>query len=402
MASRMSKAGKASKATNLDDDLDLDLGLDLDGDEDGDGLVSPTPTHVPKIAKELTKLAGTFSREQMRTLVDFYYDVQRLRVGAGNKESAHNRRVDVNADPLLIRSLKEGLKVVEENTQKGMREYVRSQPMGRWAISIPGIEATLAGGLLANIDFTVCGCRQYQDVPRRDRPPHPCPGLLYVGYILSFAGQLDPLKQQWAKGQKRPYNVRFKNLCWKISEAWKKLSVNEGKSDEQLATEIKAAALKKGEKIEGTDLTLKIIEKRERMAARAKRLHQDDYLYVRLYMQRKRWEVERNESGGNRERAQGMLEDALRRRRSLSPEQKDCWASGKLQPIGLDRRAARYAVRIFLSHYHYIGYQLAFGVEPPKPWAIVHGGHKDYIPPVNWPILPTGEDLRKFIPKPKG
>ena len=155
--------------------------------------------------------------------------------------------------------------------------------------------------------------------------------------VWNFAG-LNP-DIVWIKGKKRPYNARLKTLCWKVGESFKRLEIEKGA------------------------------------------------FYARLYRERKELEVERNERGDFAEQAHKRLEECVRMRRSISDEQKKIWGSGKLQPVGLDRRAMRYAVKIFLGHYYEVGRALLYGEKDIKPWIIVHGGHRDYIPPPNQELL---------------
>lgn len=154
--------------------------------------------------------------------------------------------------------------------------------------------------------------------------------------VWNFAG-LNP-DIVWVKGKKRPYNARLKTLCWKVGECFKRLEIDKGA------------------------------------------------FYAKLYRERKELEVKRNERGDFAEQAHKRLEECTRMHRSISPEQKKIWSSGKLQPVGLDRRAMRYAVKIFLSHYYEVGRALLYGEKDIKPWVIAHGGHRDFIPPPNWPM----------------
>ena len=200
-----------------------------------------------------------------------------------------------------------------------------------------GIGPVITAGLLAHIDLESCRCIQYKGIPRHKRPKHKCPGLTSAGAIWTFAGLMDPKDQPWEKGQKRPYNAALKTLCWKLGESFKKVSGNL------------------------------------------------ESLYGQLYRQRKEFEVANNENGLLKEQAQLRLEKAKRGRYQISPEQRKTWESGKLQAMGLDLRAMRYAVKIFLSHFHCVGREILTG-EVVKPWIIVHGGHTEYIPPPNWPM----------------
>lgn len=144
-----------------------------------------------------------------------------------------------------------------------------------------------------------------------------------VGHIWRFAG-LDPTKK-WTKGEKRPWNAGLKTLCWKIGESFVKIKSNE------------------------------------------------DDVYGKFYDQRKAWETERNEAGAYAEQAAAVIEARP------NHKQKAIYATGKLPPGHLHARAKRYAVKLFLAHYHEQGCRLVLGTEPPMPYPIAHLGHAHKI-----------------------
>lgn len=291
---------------------------------------------ISRLSRQEVISAARFNKEQAAALVGMYYSIQKTRIGAGNKVSAHEREVDVLGDEALILHLRNDLQILEKQTARALESYAKAQPLGQWALSNIGVGPISAASLLAHIDFTACGCREYDGIPRKDRPYHNCPGIRWAGCILRFAG-LDPTVE-WEAGKKRPYNAALKVTAWKIGESFKKTC------------------------------------------------NHADTFYGRLYKIRKEREVRYNEEGRFKEQALSRLEEARRKKYRISEEQKETWASGKLQPAGLDLRAMRYAVTIFLSHYHQIGRELTFG-EKVMPWIITKGGHGDYIPPPNWPMV---------------
>ena len=160
-----------------------------------------------------------------------------------------------------------------------------------------------------------------------------------AGSVWRFAGLLPPEYQTWEKSQKRPYNAQLKCLCWKLGQCFLKFH------------------------------------------------NEPECFYGRLYKQRKEREIYYNETGRFKERAKMRLDKAMRGNYRISPEQKEIWKSGKLQPVGLDLRATRYAVRMFISHYFEIGRKL-LDLPVPKPFAFGMLKHEEshYIPPPNWPM----------------
>ena len=58
-----------------------------------------------------------------------------------------------------------------------------------------------------------------------------------------------------------------------------------------------------------------------------------------------------------------------------------------LPPAHLHARAKRYAVKLFLSHYHHVAYEVRTGAPPKAPYIVTHDpGHVHHIVPPHWPV----------------
>jgi hypothetical protein len=152
-----------------------------------------------------------------------------------------------------------------------------------------------------------------------------------VGRIWRFAG-LDPT-QEWLPKTKRPWNADLKTLCWKIGESFVKVSGNPG-----------------------------------------------DF-YGKLYAQRKLIEEQRNAAGAFAGQAAAKLKKFKIDKTTIAYQH---YAAGQLPPAHIHARAKRWAVKLFLAHYHHVAWKLATGQEPPKPYVIAHLGHADFIAPPNF------------------
>ena len=152
-----------------------------------------------------------------------------------------------------------------------------------------------------------------------------------VGHIWSFAGLVNG--QRWEKGTKRPWNADLKVLCWKIGESFVKVKGN--RND----------------------------------------------VYGKVYQERKDLETQRNEAG---EYARQAAEKLERFRIGKDTDAYGHYSSGHLPPAHIHARAKRYAVKLFLAHYHHVAFELAFGGPPPKPYVIAFGEHAHFIAPPNW------------------
>lgn len=149
-----------------------------------------------------------------------------------------------------------------------------------------------------------------------------------VGHIWRFAG-LDPTVK-WEKGHKRPWNADLKVLCWKAGDSFVKLQRFE------------------------------------------------DAFYSQMYAERKAFEIERDLKGGNAETAaKTLLEKKFKDKAT-----KEIYESGHLPPGRLDLRARRWAVKLFLSHWHHVAYVERYNELPPKPYILTQdAGHAHYIAP---------------------
>lgn len=153
-----------------------------------------------------------------------------------------------------------------------------------------------------------------------------------VGHIWRFAG-LDPTVT-WEKKTKRPWNADLKTLCWKIGESFVKVS------------------------------------------------GRDDDIYGTIYVERKEQEQAKNEAGDFAEQAATVLAN---KKIGKDTDAFKAYSVGKLPPAHIHARAKRYAVKLFLSHWHHVAYVVRFGEEPPKPYILTQEGHAHFLAPPNWP-----------------
>lgn len=149
-----------------------------------------------------------------------------------------------------------------------------------------------------------------------------------VGHIWRFAG-LDPTLK-WEKKTKRPWNADLKVLCWKLGDSFVKTSGNE-KS-----------------------------------------------FYGPIYRARKEQEVRKNEAGDFADQAARTLEE----RKIVDKATRAIYEAGQLPPGRLDMRARRYAVKLFLSHWHEVAYVEHYHELPPLPYILTQPDHvHEVVPP---------------------
>jgi hypothetical protein len=146
-----------------------------------------------------------------------------------------------------------------------------------------------------------------------------------VGHIWRYAG-LDPTSK-WKKGKKRPWNANLKTLCWKIGESFVKFQ---------------------------------------------------DSQYGQAYVDRKKLEIERNEAGKFADQAEAILKA---KKIGKDTDAYKAYIEGRLPKAHIHARAKRYAVKLFLSHWHEMEYKKHYGKPPPLPYPIAHQDHVHLIAP---------------------
>jgi hypothetical protein len=159
-----------------------------------------------------------------------------------------------------------------------------------------------------------------------------------VGHVWRFAG-LDPTTR-WDKATKRPWNGSLKRLCFLIGESFVKVSNNERD------------------------------------------------VYGKIYRERKEYETRKNEAGDYAEQAETSLKA---KKFGADTEARKQYEKGRLPLARIHLRSERYAVKRFLSDYHAVAHFIEFGILPPKPWVITHGGHVHYVRPPNLDVVPGME-----------
>lgn len=330
----------------------------------------------------------TFTEDEIRGIVRTYYDLQLHRTRTMNQTRIYN---ETERPHMLVAFIGNEMKRLEDNCKAALEAYSNTQGIGLWAKSIHGIGPCIASGLMAYIDI--------------EKAP-------VVSHIWRYAG-LDPTVEWLGKE--------------KIEKIFTEI-VPKGKADIEQAAKI-AAALNRNpslliprlvndierikvtrewddeadEERETKELVKRPITRADQIALlsmppynltlktlcwkigdqfRRRYKHPDD-VYGKIYIIRKVYEQEKNEKGEYAKEA----EKKLAKCKFSNKEVEAVYKSGKLPPGHIDARAMRYAVKIFLSHWHAVAYELHYKEKPPKPFAIGILGHAHEIPIPNWPMI---------------
>lgn len=158
---------------------------------------------IARLRKDLREAAGLLSLQEVRYLVDLYYQIQDFRKATANQI----RALSANEEPVNVLGWSfDTMRTIEVEIKRGLDIWTDQEPsgMGAWAKRVCGIGPIISAGLLAHIDIT--------------KAPT-------VGHIWRFAG-LDPTVE-WKPKTKRPWNAALKTLLWKLGESFVKVSSNE-------------------------------------------------------------------------------------------------------------------------------------------------------------------------------
>ena len=153
-----------------------------------------------------------------------------------------------------------------------------------------------------------------------------------VGKLWRYAGQ-DPTAPKPEKGQTRVYNAKLKRICWLIGESFVKVQNN------------------------------------------------PNDVYGKMYATRKIRENARNAAKMFADQAEEQAKKV-----GKTTEAYKWYSQGMLPPAHIHARSKRWAVKIFLSNWHYVAFSVRYGVRPEKPYILTQPEHTHELLPPNWPI----------------
>lgn len=252
------------------------------------------------MSRDLRRAAGTLKDREAAFLVKQFYAIQELRMSANlRREKATEAKVPHD----IINWFFGRAENLEKQIALALDHYTRGHVMGGWLRGVYGIGPILAAGFLAHLDIT--------------KAPT-------VGHFWQFAGIAGSGNKPWNRGEKRPYNVQLRTLCWKAGQSFMKFS------------------------------------------------NRPECAYGGEYRRRKERLIARNETGGFAERAARFVE---KHRYGKETEAYKTCLTGRVPPSDIDAMARQQAVKIFLSDLHAAWYEAHFDKPPPLPYPIAILGH---------------------------
>jgi hypothetical protein len=192
---------------------------------------------------------------KIRTAVEYFYDLQKLRIASGNRSSAGVETTELDdRDREFLASMGTGLNELEKQALRHVKGRLKGIPIyEKWLKDQKGVGPTMAGVLLAQIDITRCNT--------------PSQLWAYCGLAVAEDGKAVRRK----KGEKLKYNPWLKAKVIKVlaesfikaKSPWREFYDNyKTRKENQLVDKcmacggsgkIKAKAEKKSEKVESIE-----------------------------------------------------------------------------------------------------------------------------------------------------
>jgi hypothetical protein len=357
---------------------------------------------IKRLSKDLRKAAASLTVNQVRYLVDLYYQIQDFRIQSASQVRQMD---DVDEPTNVIEWIFASQHTIEYNIKQSLEIYTDSEPtgMGVWAKSITGIGPVISAGLLAHINMEPWKCKHRETRPKHKgcTPEKPCSKgdcgrikTATVGQIWRFAG-LDPTSK-WEKKTVRPWNAKLKVLCWKMGESFIKFQ-NHPKDvygklfAERLAleTDNNYAGLYQGQ---AANI---LATKNFRDSTDAYIWYSGCFTFERVQQAKaelaplftelaQELSVIDASSESSKQKSKQKLQVKAKfeyRRKAILNKHRGEEGSGipMLPPAHLQSRARRWAVKIFLYHWFAEAYRRKWNAEPPQPYVIAHLGHAHMI-----------------------
>ena len=307
---------------------------------------------IVKMTKDLKSAASTLKKPDVKFLVEEYYRMQEQRI-----RFAHQMRTmkEFGEPNELLDWMFNQTGSLERMVAGALDAYSKSNIVGDWLRSVPGIGPVLAAGLMAHLTTAPWRCKNVALKGKKNTPcteeQGPCTDncgvedILYAGQWHSFAG-LNP-NVVWNSKERRPWNTPLKTLCFKIGESFVKVQS-----------------------------------------------HKDDF-YGGVFVERKNAEWERNFNGDNVKACEKKLATRLGKSTNAykwysgqidAEWARSVWESGNsfpqtipkkaivgegkgtpmLPPAHIHARARRYTVKLFLYHLHEVMWIVERSTNPPQ------------------------------------
>jgi hypothetical protein len=338
---------------------------------------------IKRLSRDLANAAKLLSREEVRYLVDSYYQLQELRKANTNQVKSMTRgaKESGKAEPAeVLEWLRDETEKFEGQIKRALEKYAENQRVGRWALSIYGIGPVIAAALPAYIDI--------------EKAPT-------AGHIWRFAGQ-DPTVR-WEKGEKRPFNAGLKVLCWKIGQSFLKFS----NAPECIYGHLLRERWKfeKENNVSGAlagQATEKLTRFKIKKTTEAYKWYSGQFAgpIARAYVLKGLdFSIDNVRQIPTVDEVAELLAGTLDKKKTelftrnlndvgfldLSVLEKYV-GTPMLPPAHVLQRACRYTAKLYLAHWQAVAWESKYGTKPVRPYVLDHvPGHVHFIAPPGWP-----------------
>ena len=326
------------------------------------------------ISKDVKKSMRFVDKEQLRIIIDTYYQAQASRIALENQLRSVNQGYDEALNETAIYWMVEDARNRENQIKKMITEYANNHPVCQWAMACKGIGPIFAAKLWASIDMDKCK---------------------HANQFLNYVG-LNDNNIPWL-GKEKAEKI--------VNAAYEECGLE--KSDPMNDDVIIAISMKTGRKFESILRGYETHKEKLKKTKSSDRVILVNYLakppynldlkttcfligeaflkvsnrgskYGMLYRERRAWETIRNENGEYKEQADKLLSE---KNYAKNTDTYKCLAAGKLSPGHILNRSKRYATKIFLTHFFEACWIYTYGTEPPVIYPIAFQEHVDYITP---------------------
>ena len=344
---------------------------------------------IEKMTRDMKKIilnVPNVSKDEVRTLVTLFYQVQDNRIHIAEQIRSIERKVSATGQNsegnlLILNWTLQSMAAIEKGIKDSLEWICKSDPVGSWLLSINGIGPALAAGCLAYFEVAdrnyASSFISYAGLNDNNRPwlgrekskkiidsviAKHAPGEKNPKITDEMVEEISALTQwkfgylrdnacndkgKWSKDKlcaacaKIPYNANLKTHMWKV-----------GKSFEYLKSNKKS-------------------------------------LYGRLLAERIALEMKRNEEGYYKPLIEKHLSE---KNYDPSTETYKSYMEGKLPMTEINARCRRWTEKIFISHLFEEMYRVQNDKIPPRYYALEHcdGHHDEIMPEVNYTKV-TGE-----------
>lgn len=349
-------------------------------------------------------------------MVDAFYTIQDNRKRAHNQTAALNK---ANKPSLVLSYFEEQNQVLENQLKISLDVFANNSHVGQWALEQVGIGPIISAGLLAFIDVGIAntvgkiwriagldptckwnsaeGARGIVAAFRQAHPDDDWKALVGIcgavsmkpSQVLHLAkyGVTAPTVEKAkeivrARGFEPDPAVEFEgdNILTHVDEP--SLTVRDAYEWVLGGRSLKWSNISKGISMRPWNTGLKVLcwKIGESFVYVS---NKEGAYYGEIYLKRKKFETARNEAGHN---AQASAEILKSKRIGEDTIAFKSYSKGKFPAGHVHARAKRYAVKLFLSHFHHVAYREKFKKDPPLPYPIAHLQHVDFIPPPPGPF----------------